>query len=541
MIVFAKHGAPSPPFHAPRPLPRLLPLSLATLAAPALLAAAAAALVDSAAGNPRRRQRPAPGPVVLDVRPPPPSHKSGSGSGSGVDLSSPRARFVAWPLKRVCNEQATAAAFVPGLVFLCDNNSGGPGNIRNYILTCIRYAIEAGATGLVMPRIATRAPDNLAGLRAGSQPLGYMFDEAHFRMAFGAACPQIELFETLEHVPRQQQRWPTVATQTDSNRRDVNTGTKVATQSSSGATTTAPADANGNAAAAAAAGAKSKKKPYEEIKPKDFGARGGCDPRDQNRHTHRFGPSFRKWLNETAIERSLGAPSRGNPRVVRLAWGVLWDWLARADGPEFVATFGGLLRIREDALALGERAAEAMRREAKVNKVAAANKKNRKRFLGVHLRTESDALAKWPSYDLQVDGYMAAAESLGYRDSVAYLATGNQTEASKFAEAAASRLGITVRTKESLLQGKDLEALQSLSWDQQALVDFVVLLNANYFVGVSPSSFSINVALKRHLRTGDVHTRPWKVGGRGDGLSWLTGSYEKYWDDWLFMFDGMWP
>ncbi|KAK7989127.1 hypothetical protein PG989_009442 [Apiospora arundinis] len=451
--------------------------------------------------------------IHVDASGPPPR-----GSGSGVDLSSPRARFVAWPLKRVCNEQATAAAFVPGLVFLCDNNSGGPGNIRNYILTCIRYAIEAGATGLVMPRIATRAPDNLAGLRAGSQPLGYMFDEAHFRMAFGAACPQIELFETLEHVPRQQQRWPTVATQTDSNRRDVNTGTKVATQSSSGATTTAPADANGNAAAAAAAaGAKSKKKPYEEIKPKDFGARGGCDPRDQNRHTHRFGPSFRKWLNETAIERSLGAPSRGNPRVVRLAWGVLWDWLARADGPEFVATFGGLLRIREDALALGERAAEAMRREAKVNKAAAANKKNRKRFLGVHLRTESDALAKWPSYDLQVDGYMAAAESLGYRDSVAYLATGNQTEASKFAEAAVSRLGIT------------------------ALVDFVVLLNANYFVGVSPSSFSINVALKRHLRTGDVHTRPWKVGGRGDGLSWLTGSYEKYWDDWLFMFDGMWP
>ncbi|KAK8114579.1 hypothetical protein PG999_006648 [Apiospora kogelbergensis] len=449
---------------------------------------------------------------------PPPRHHQ---TGGGIDLSSPRARFIAWPLKRVCNEQATAGAFVPGLVFLCDNNSGGPANIRNYILTCIRYAVESGATGLVMPRIAT------------SQPLGYMFDEAHFRMAFGAACPQIELFETLENVPRQRQRWPTTAAQSGNGGHNDTSAVASLAQRNPGATPALSA-----ASGADAASAKSKKEPYEEIRPKDFGAGGGCDPRDQNRHTHRFGPQFRKWLNETAVERGLGPPGRGNPRVMRLAWGVLWDWIARADGPEFVATFGGLLRVREDALALGERAAEAMRREVKDG---AASKKNRKRFLGVHLRTGSDALQEWPSYDLQVDGYSAAAESLGYRDTVVYLSTGNQTEASKFAKTAASRLGITVRTKESLLQGKDLETLHSLSWAQQALVDFIVLLNANYFVGVSPSSFSINVALKRHLQTGDVHTRPWRVGGRGDGLSWLTGSYEKYWDDGLFIFDGMWP
>ncbi|KAK8049630.1 hypothetical protein PG994_011360 [Apiospora phragmitis] len=358
-----------------------------------------------------------------------------------------------------------------------------------------------------MPRIATRSPTNLAGLRSGSQPLGYMFDEAHFRMALGAACPQLELYESLEDVPRHGR----LATAQDS---DSSTG--LATRDG--------------------AGAKSQKS-YEEIRPKDFGARGGCDRRDQNRHAHRFGSQFRKWLSASAIERGLGPARRENPRVVRLSWGVLWDWVARDDGPEFVATFGGLLKVREDVLALGERVVEAVRSEAKA---VAKNKKNKKRFLGIHLRTESDALEKWPSYNLQADGYMATAESLGYRETAAYLATGNQTEAAKFAQTAASRLQMTVQTKESLLQGKDLEALQNLSWDQQALVDFVVLLQSDYFVGVSPSSFSINVALKRHLRADGVHTRPWRVGGSGDGLSWLTGNYEKYWDDWLFMFDGMW-
>lgn len=49
-----------------------------------------------------------------------------------VDLSAARAPFVAWPLARLCAETDAAGSFVPGLVFLCDNNSGGPGNIRNY-------------------------------------------------------------------------------------------------------------------------------------------------------------------------------------------------------------------------------------------------------------------------------------------------------------------------------------------------------------------------------------------------------------------------
>jgi hypothetical protein len=38
-----------------------------------------------------------------------------------------------------------------GLVFKCDDAFGGIGNIRNIILTCIRYAIEAGGQTNFLP------------------------------------------------------------------------------------------------------------------------------------------------------------------------------------------------------------------------------------------------------------------------------------------------------------------------------------------------------------------------------------------------------
>ena len=85
--------------------------------------------------------------------------------------------YIGWPLARACNE----TKWQPGLVFVCDNNSGGIGNIRNFILTCIRYGIEAGASGIIMPRIQRRSEENLANIfTTGFQPFGYFFDEKHF-------------------------------------------------------------------------------------------------------------------------------------------------------------------------------------------------------------------------------------------------------------------------------------------------------------------------------------------------------------------------
>ncbi|KAI0161932.1 hypothetical protein GGR52DRAFT_561756 [Hypoxylon sp. FL1284] len=395
------------------------------------------------------------------------------GKDNDVDLSTPDAPFVGWPLRRVCDE----ASWVEGLVFICDNNSGGIGNIRNYIHTCIRYGIEAGATGYLLPRIRKRNDTDLSDLFTDYLPLEYMFDEKHFRDAFATSCPQITLYDDFDDIPRL-----------------------------------------------------GRKPKIEYITPKKFGNREGCDWRDQNRHTDRFGDRFRKWLNDPKGDQP--SPSAKHPRLIRFNWGVLWDWLTYRDGPEFANTFGGILKFNEQLLRLGKKTLENMRAFARANGVEDG------RFLGVHLRTESDALGFWPTYNTQSEAYLKQATKRGFE--AAYIATGDSLEAQNFAGAAIEMAQMRVVTKADLLENEDLEELDSLSWDQQGLVDLIVLLGSDFFVGTMPSSFSIYVAMKRHLKTGGIYTRPYKVGTEGDGLSYLVGNYEKYWEGWLYMWDGMW-
>ncbi len=370
--------------------------------------------------------------------------------------------------------------------------------MRNYILTCIRYAIEAGASSLVMPHIESRSADNLTSLLGGPQPLGYFFDEAHFRASLAVACPQIQLHDSITAVPR--------LNRTKTGARD------------------------GEA---------------EKITPHDFGLRGGCDQKDLNRHADLFGPRFRAWLATTAILFNVPPVSLRNPRLVRFTRGVQWDWPVWTDGPELANTFGGLLRIRPDVLQLGRKVEAAMRQVAQGTRSGGARGQDG-RFIGFHLRTDYDTLASWPRYDVQATVFLREASRRGLGAAPAYLVTGNASEGTRFAEQTAlHNRGLRVLTKQRLLDGQEngdtLKQLQSLTWDQQALVDFVVLLRCDYFVGVSPSPFSINVAGKRHLRQGGIYTRPWRVGREGDGRSFLIGYYEGYWDNSLFMYDSLWP
>ncbi|KAK3374705.1 hypothetical protein B0H63DRAFT_255644 [Podospora didyma] len=403
---------------------------------------------------------------------------------NSLDLSLPDAPFIGWPLERVCKE----TSWTPGIVFVCDDNSGGIGNIRNYILTCIRYAIEGGVTGLVLPQIRTRSSKNLASLMQQSRDFDYFFDESHFRESLGASCPQITIYRSTDDIP--------------------------------------------NAVTPFRA---------EKLTPRNLGRRGGCDQSDLNRHTDRWGELFQAFIQTNSEDFQLYPPSLAHPRAVRFNWGVQFDWPMYRDGPEFVATFGGLLRFRADILALGKKTAGYMRRFAANDAGKPSFGLQRDAFAGLHLRTESDALSAWPKYENQSRAYLERAGGMGFK--VAYLATGNKTEAERLARTALTRHGLTVVTKHEVLEDHpdDLRAIEALTWDQQALIDFVVLLESDYFFGVSPSSFSMNVALKRHLKMEGLYTRPWKIGADGDGRSWLVGSYENYWKDWLYMYDSMWP
>ena len=381
--------------------------------------------------------------------------------------------YVGWPLERLCNE----TEWVPGLTFVCDNNSGGIGNIRNFILTCIRYAIDAGASELILPRIQRRSEEDLANIfTAGFQPFDYFFDEKHFRYAINTHCPQMHIYNKVDDIP--------------------------------------------NAA---------KLLKIEEFYPKDLNVDlDGCDGRGVNRHLDLFRAKFHHWLKTKRW------PTAEEPVTIRLKWATFFEWPIYRDGPEFATTFGDILRIRED---IKDLAAIALAEMSRFVGVEPNPTKLEAPFLGVHLRTESDALGFWPSFDEQSDGYLEQGKKRGIQ--YAYLACGDAKEAKRFADKAYNRTQLHVTTKLDLLKGENRKRLDDLSWDQQALVDFLMLEKSAHFTGCSFSSFTMNIAFKRHLMTGGINSRQWK--SPEDQYSTLVGRFESWYGDWMFMYECMWP
>lgn len=384
--------------------------------------------------------------------------------------------YVGWPLARACNE----TTYHPGLVFVCDNNSGGIGNIRNFILTCIRYAIDAGASGIILPKIQRRSDTDLANIfTTGLQPFDYFFDEDHFRYAMETYCPQMTIYDEATDIPNTE-----------------------------------------------------RKREKKEFYPKDLNVDlDGCDGRGINRHLDMFRTKFDEWLRDQKV-----IPTVEEPTTVRFKWATFFEWPIFRDGPEFAATFGDLLRIRKDVRELAAQTIVEMSKFAGVEPDPTYETLNTP-YLGVHLRTESDALGFWPNYDQQTAGYLEAAQKNGLKH--AYLACGNATDGHRFAEQAHAKLGMNMTSKLDLLKGDDLTRLTDLSWDQQALVDFLVLQKSTHFTGCSFSSFTMNIAIKRHLMTGGIASRAWK--SPGDEFSTLVGRFESWYGDWMFMYECMWP
>ncbi|KAI7108277.1 hypothetical protein KC352_g36609, partial [Hortaea werneckii] len=172
-------------------------------------------------------------------------------------------------------------------------------------------------------------------------------------------------------------------------------------------------------------------------------------------------------------------------------------------------------------------------------------------FYGAHLRTEADAQAiGWlnepnTNFSAQTDAYIAHALSHGLR--TIYVSSGSAEEIARFASKAASHSPpLTVVSKHSLLPPQGLRDLDALTWDQQALVDYEVLLRASVFGGFVKSSFSYNIAMTR-AQWGKDRGRvvePWRVLHEevgvafDDGLSRVVGR-----DGWHEgrIPRGMWP
>ena len=326
----------------------------------------------------------------------------------------------------------------PALVFTCSESVGGIGNIRNSILNCVRFAISAGAA-LVEPTIVLRNDADSAEIRTGvNTDMGYMLDPVHFRESLRLSCPGMKVYERIEDLKGKAFHDP-IALLPESLEENV--------------------------------------------------------PATGLAHPEKWRGSFDAWLGKHV------GPAPEGTTVINLQRSYL-IYPIYSDGENFALAFGKLLKFRADTRMLATKTLLALAADASyaldLSQPIPADF-----FFGAHLRTEHDAQLGWPAadwvygrYETQAKFYFKEVLATGLQR--VYVASGDQEEVAKFAHEASEK-NITVSTKFDLLGAEDTAQLEALSWDQQGMVDFLVMLRASRFVGVGHSSFAWNVALVRHV------------------------------------------
>ncbi|RDW76004.1 hypothetical protein BP5796_06825 [Coleophoma crateriformis] len=354
-------------------------------------------------------------------------------------FSGPSDVFDFSPLKSEAIQKVCAGVeWNPDIVFTCDRSVGGVGNIRNSVLHCVRYAISAGAS-LVIPRIVIRNPKDVAIIHTKERvELDYMFDRHHFVESLRLSCPQLRLYNTITDVPNYKAAQKKVGTTLDPAR------------------------------------IMERVPHYGLAHPEDFQQR------------------FYEWLKKHFPDATTGTT------VVALARLYL-QYPIYTDSEVFALSFGEILKFRPDVRRLATLALVKMSKALSLPKLLIGNYA-KKAFFGAHLRTEKDAVNGFTAFELsayeaQSKLYLEQAASTNMK--VLYVASGNDTEINRFADDARIA-NMTVITKHDLLEGEDLKKLNALTWDQQALVDFLVLSKSSYFAGVGHTSFALNIALLRH-------------------------------------------
>ena len=191
-----------------------------------------------------------------------------------------------------------------------------------------------------------------------------------------------------------------------------------------------------------------------------------------------------------------------NPRVIDLEVHY-FEWPLNFDPPDFVATFGRILRFIPDVkvVAAAVLYGLAANYTSSIEPLTGIQKGT---FYGAHLRTAKDAtVSGWRTYDEQSANYLNEASSQNL--TLIYLSSGNPSDSAHFTQTALKR-GITVVTKEQVLSLPGFEgenkAMEAMSWDQRAMIDYEIMLRASHFGGTFETSFGWNIALRRHVVVG---------------------------------------
>lgn len=96
------------------------------------------------------------------------------------------------------------------MVFQCDKIIGGIGNVRQELLTCIRWTIESGAS-LILPSVRPRSDANSTlgeEVKHAYKPaaaLDHFFDTDLFLSRMNDSCPQMTIYKDIDSVPSHMQ------------------------------------------------------------------------------------------------------------------------------------------------------------------------------------------------------------------------------------------------------------------------------------------------------------------------------------------------
>ncbi|KAK6530254.1 hypothetical protein TWF694_003617 [Orbilia ellipsospora] len=328
----------------------------------------------------------------------------------------------------------------------CRHNVGGLMNVRNMILNCVRYAIEAGAYGLIFPQLEARDPVEIVLVKTGQyKRMEFLFDEGWFRKVLEENCPQMKLFDHIDDVPRS--GYATMP--------DVLTIQTLMGQPLGGA--------NGNL---------------------------------RNKKPHEFRSRFDAWLKTNKRR-----PSPSVPTIVRLDERTLFSFAPTLDPPAVMNNFGFLLDFRLDLSGLANIIVDRLREDVK--------KAGGSEYLALHLRREADVAVqkeKWATFDELANKSLsvAAADNIN----LLYVASGDIESVDEL-KVKAAKSGVRVVDKHDMLSEHEKEFLNTFAFDQQAIVDYLVLMHSNVFIGSGLSSFSSHLISRREylanitLTTGD--------------------------------------
>jgi hypothetical protein len=307
------------------------------------------------------------------------------------------------------------------------------------------------ATGFIIPEIMVRRPkaDSLNELHAQRiVPFTYFFNQKHFKTTLGAACPRMHIYD------HQNDLW------------DV------------------PSTAS----------------PVRLLHPHL------ATPFHMQAETMMLNPS--NWTNAFNDHLNTSHPAKFSevkPVLVSLHKPLL-QWPINYDQPPFIACFGRILRLNEDVRRLAAKILYAMDEEFQLGMNPQIPGIQEGKFYGAHLRTAIDAVrAGWTPYENQSDNYLLHAASSQLR--LIYAASDSPPDLLQFTDDAANyTIPMNVTTKELLLVGqsyaRERAEMAELTLDQQSLVDYEVLMRASKVGGTWESSFSWNLAMRRHIVVG---------------------------------------